>query len=74
MQFNGTCENRRIRAVDKALLLSPSRAADFLGIGRTKLLALAKARRVKAVREGERIYFVRASLIEYQESLPPRGA
>jgi hypothetical protein len=74
MDFKGTCTNPRIRAVDTALLLSPQRAADFLGIGRTKLLALAKARRVKAVREGERTYFVRASLVEYQDSLPPRGS
>ena len=72
MEFVGKCQNSRIRAVDKALLLSPQRAADYLGIGRTKLLALAKAKRIEAVREGERSYFVRASLIAYQKSLLPR--
>lgn len=72
MEFVAVCQNKRIRAVDRALLLSPQRAADFLGIGRTKLLALAKAKKIKAVREDERTYFVRASLVAYQESLPPR--
>lgn len=70
IKFNGTCQNGRIRAVDKALLLSPQRAADFLGIGRTKLLGLAKAKRIKTRRMDDRTYFVRASLVEYAESLP----
>ena len=76
MKFVATCtaRNSRIRAVDTALLLSPQRAGDFLGIGRTKLLALRRAGRVKAREIDGRTYFVRASLVEYLESLPSRIA
>ncbi|HEY5066327.1 MAG TPA: helix-turn-helix domain-containing protein [Xanthobacteraceae bacterium] len=50
-------------------LLTPQKAADFLGIGRTKLLALAKAGRLKAKRLDGRIYFVVASLQRFLDSL-----
>ena len=52
------------------LLLSPQKAADFLGVGRTKLLALASAGRIKAKEVDGRYYFVAASLQKFSDSLP----
>lgn len=72
IKFIGTCGNGRLQTVEKALLLSPSRAADYLGIGRTKLLGLAKAKKIKTKRIDDRTFFVRASLVEYAESLTDR--
>ena len=45
------------------------KAADFIGIGRTRLLALLKERRVKAKVDKGRRYFVTASLVEYLTTL-----
>jgi len=50
-------------------LLTPQKAADFIGIGRTRLLALLKAKRVRAKLENGRRYFVTASLLEYVATL-----
>ena len=51
-------------------LLSPQKAADYLGIGRTKLLTLAKAKRIETKRLDGRTYFVVASLDQFLKSLP----
>ncbi len=51
-------------------LLPPQKAADFLGIGRTKLLALWRAGRLKAKRLDGRTYFVVASLQRVLDLLP----
>ena len=50
-------------------LLTPQKAADFLGIGRTKLLALARAGRIKAKRLDGRLYFLTASLQQFLAGL-----
>jgi hypothetical protein len=51
------------------LLLTPQKAQDFLGIGRTKLLALAAAKRIKAKEPDGRYYFVTAALQKFSDSL-----
>jgi excisionase family DNA binding protein len=51
-------------------LLTPQKAADYLGIGRTKLLALAAAKRIKAKELDGRYYFLVASLQKFLDSLP----
>jgi hypothetical protein len=50
-------------------LLTPQKAADFIGIGRTRLLALLKAKRVRAKLIEGRRYFLTASLMEYLATL-----
>jgi len=55
---------------DQPLTLSPQKAADYLGVGRTKLLALAKAGRIKTKRLDGRLYFTTASLRAFLASLP----
>jgi hypothetical protein len=50
-------------------LLTPQKAADFIGIGRTRLLALLKAKRVRAKLENGRHYFLTASLLAYVATL-----
>ncbi len=55
----------RIESIPTPILLSPQRAEDFLGIGRTKLIALAKARKIESVRSGRHRYFTHASLLKY---------
>jgi hypothetical protein len=51
-------------------LLSPQKAQDRIGIGRTKLLALGRAGRIKTKELDGRYYFVAASLDKFAESLP----
>ena len=51
------------------LLLTPQKAADFVGIGRTSLLALLKAKRVRAKLIDGRRYFLTASLVAHIATL-----
>jgi hypothetical protein len=53
-----------------SLLLSSRKAANYLGIGRTKLLALGAAKRIKAKWQDGKRYYVTSSLQQYVESLP----
>jgi hypothetical protein len=50
--------------------MSPAKAAAFLGVGRTKLLALARAGRIKTKELDGRYYFVTASLQRFLDSHP----
>jgi hypothetical protein len=61
-----------VRPKDKpsSLLLSSRKAADYIGIGRTKLLALGAAGKIKAKLQDGKRYYVTASLHRYVESLP----
>ena len=59
----------RTQSLPVPLLLTPQKAADFIGIGRTSLLALLKARRVRAKLIDGRRYFLTASLVEYLATL-----
>jgi hypothetical protein len=52
------------------LSLTPQKAADFLGVGRTKLLALARAGKIKAKDIDGRYYFVTASLQKFLDCAP----
>jgi hypothetical protein len=52
------------------LLLTPQKAQDRIGVGRTKLLALGRAGRIKTKELDGRYYFVTASLDKFAESLP----
>jgi hypothetical protein len=51
------------------VFLTPQKAADFIGIGRTRLLALLKAGKVKAKLDNGRRYFVTASLVAHIATL-----
>lgn len=53
-----------------SLLLSPQKAGDYLGIGRTKLLALAAAGRIEVKTLDGRHYFTTQSLERFAASLP----
>jgi excisionase family DNA binding protein len=55
------------------LLLTPQKSADLLGIGRTRLLQLAKEGKIKVRRDGNRRYFITASLLQYVASLEERA-
>ena len=59
----------RTQTLPVPLYLTPQKASDFVGIGRTRLLALLKARKVKAKLDKGRRYFDTASLIEYLATL-----
>jgi len=66
---------RRVRAhtlamETKPLTLSPTKAAAYLGIGRTKLLALVRAGRIEARKLDGRIRVTTASLDAFLASLP----
>jgi len=52
------------------LTLSPSKAADFLGIGRTKMLHLIRSGRVEARTLDGRIRVSVASLRAFHDALP----
>lgn len=60
----------RTQSFPVPILLTPQKAADLLGVGRTSLLALLKAKKLKAKKIGDRYYFVTASLVEYEAGLP----
>lgn len=51
------------------ILLSPQRAADMLGIGRTSLLTLLREKKIKAKVFKGRHYFTTVSLLEYLKTL-----
>jgi hypothetical protein len=53
-----------------SLLLSARKAADYIGVGRTKLLALGAAKRIKAKELDGKRYYIAASLQKFVESLP----
>jgi predicted site-specific integrase-resolvase len=59
----------RTQTLPVPLLLTPQKAADFVGIGRTSLLALLKAGKVKAKLDNGRRYFVTASLVAHIATL-----
>jgi excisionase family DNA binding protein len=60
----------RTKSPPSSLLLTPQKAADYLGYARSTLRKLLKAGKIKAKIEGGRRYFVAASLQAYVESLP----
>jgi hypothetical protein len=60
----------RPKAPPSPLTLTPQKAEDFLGVGRTKLLALARAGRIKAKELDGRYYFLTASLQKFLDALP----
>jgi hypothetical protein len=57
-----------MRTVSPSLLLTPQKTCDYLGIGRTKLLALGRAGRIKAKEIDGRYYFITASLQKFLDS------
>lgn len=54
----------------KPLTLSPRKAATYLGIGKTKLLALVRAGRIEARKLDGRIRVTTLSLDSFHASLP----
>ena len=59
----------KIQSFPVPMLLTPQKAADHLGIGRTRLRALLKAKQVRAKLIEGRRYFITASLLEYLTTL-----
>jgi hypothetical protein len=57
------------------VLMSPRAAEDFLGIGRTRLLKLAREGKLQVRRDVDngRRYFVTESLIEYVRTMEERA-
>ena len=55
------------------VLLTPQKTADLIGIGRTRLLALAREGKVKVRRDGDRRYFVTASVLAYIGTMDDRA-
>jgi len=51
------------------LYLTPHKAADHIGVGRTRLLALLKTGKIKAKLDNGRRYFLMASLVKYMDTL-----
>lgn len=58
------------KSVPSSLLLTPQKAAEYLGYARSTLRKLLKAGKIKAKVDNGRRYFVAASLVAYVETLP----
>jgi excisionase family DNA binding protein len=57
-------------AISPLALLSPADAADALGVGRTKLLELVRAGRVRCVMMDSRIRVPVEAIQEFRDALP----
>ena len=59
-----------MRVKPSSLLLSPAKAGAYLGIGRTKLLQLEAAGRIKSKSLDGRRFFSTGSLMAFADDLP----
>ena len=55
--------------VDTQLLLSVEKAADVIGLGRTRTYELVMAKKIQSVKVGRRRLVVRSSLADFVQAL-----